>query len=403
MGAVICFWQLLYLRCNHSFGPRGGIMNSFTNDYRSLLTEEYKPPCVSIYLPTHRASPDKLQDPIRFRNLIRQAEKDLRGKYPDADFDAILAPFQEILEDKGFWNNTIDGLALLGAAGKVQVFPLQEEVGEEVLVGDRFYTRPLIGALGPTNKYHVLGLELHRIKLFEGDERSVREIDLGPDAPKTIEAALGEQLTEPYSTISSNARGTASTFHGGGARKDESDIDAIRFFRLIDRWVFENYSRPSGYPLILASHPEHHSDFQSVSKNPLLEPEGIVADPSSLSPEEMVRRACEVINRHRLKMEDEALDKFGIASGRDQASGDITEIARAAIEGRVVMLLLASGGRIGGKIDENTGAVEYSDQSGAPDLLGQLADMVILNGGEILILAKERMPVDSAAAAMFRF
>ncbi|NTU88740.1 MAG: hypothetical protein HGA54_02380 [Actinobacteria bacterium] len=378
-------------------------MNSFTRDYRSLLTEEYEPPCVSIYFPTHRSSPEKLQDPIRFRNLIRQAEKDLQEKYPDANANKILAPFRELLEDDGFWNTTLDGVGLLGSAGKVEVYPLKTEVGEEVLVADRFYTRPLMSIFEPAGNYHVLGLELHRIKLFEGDRHTVREIDLGPDAPKTIEAALGDQLTQTYQSISSNARGTASTFHASGARMDEVDIDAIKYFRIVDRWIFENYSRPSGTPLILAALPEHHSDFRDISKNPLLEPEGIMADCSSLSPEEMIAKASEIVNHHRTALEEDAIKQYGFAYGRGNASEDIAEIARAVAEGRVATLLLESGRRVGGTIDEATGAVEYSDEPMAPDVLGQLGELVVRTSGDVLILPADRMPVSTGVAGTFRY
>jgi hypothetical protein len=58
--------------------------------------------------------------------------------------------------------------------------------------------------------------------------------------------------------------------HGHGSKKDEVDKDAERFFRVIAGTIYENYSKPTGWPLILAALPEHHSLFQKLSKNPLL-------------------------------------------------------------------------------------------------------------------------------------
>lgn len=378
-------------------------MYLFGQGHQSLPTGEQTPPCISIYLPTHRSSPERLQDPIRFRNLIRQAENSLHERYPQTDAEALLAPFREIAENKEVWNNTLDGLAVLGAQGEMHIYPLRAKVDEMVLVGDRFHIKPLIGALEPTGRYHILALNLQSIRLFEGDGQSIREIDLDSSAPKTIDDALGDQLTEPYQTSSSNAKGMSSTYHGAGARRDEIDADAERFFRIVDRWTTEHYSRPSGFPLILAALTEHHALFRGVSKNPLLESEGIEVDPFALSLEEMNGRARVIIEHHRLKLEDEAVERFGTAYGQGNASGDVTEISRAAAAGRVVTLLLESDRRIRGKLNEDTGVVEYSNQTDAPDLLDQLVEMVVRKGGEILVLPAERMPVASGVAGIFRF
>jgi len=43
-------------------------MDALERDYRTVLLASHEPPCLSLYQPTHRAHPDKQQDPIRFRN-----------------------------------------------------------------------------------------------------------------------------------------------------------------------------------------------------------------------------------------------------------------------------------------------------------------------------------------------
>lgn len=56
--------------------------------------------CVSIYLPTHRAGPDTQQDPIRFKNLLREAEERLSTfglRSPEAR--GLLEPAQRLLTD----------------------------------------------------------------------------------------------------------------------------------------------------------------------------------------------------------------------------------------------------------------------------------------------------------------
>ena len=45
------------------------------------LLADREPPFLSLYQPTHRAYPENQQDPIRFRNLVKELETSLRRKY----------------------------------------------------------------------------------------------------------------------------------------------------------------------------------------------------------------------------------------------------------------------------------------------------------------------------------
>jgi hypothetical protein len=48
-------------------------------DLRQLVNNA-SAPCVSLYLPTHRAGPETQQDPIRLKNLLRKAESGLQAE-----------------------------------------------------------------------------------------------------------------------------------------------------------------------------------------------------------------------------------------------------------------------------------------------------------------------------------
>ncbi len=44
------------------------------------LLEHASNPCISIYMPTHRASVETRQDPIRLKNLLRECELSLEAR-----------------------------------------------------------------------------------------------------------------------------------------------------------------------------------------------------------------------------------------------------------------------------------------------------------------------------------
>lgn len=53
-------------------------MHSSSQDYPTVLLGAHEPPCLSLYHPTHRQHPENVQDPIRFRNLVKTMEEPLR-------------------------------------------------------------------------------------------------------------------------------------------------------------------------------------------------------------------------------------------------------------------------------------------------------------------------------------
>src|SRR5687767_412911 len=75
-------------------------------------------PCVSLFLPTHRAGRDVQQAPIRLRKLLRQAADRLEADGVDAsDIERLLDPLHELLDDRLFWQYQIDGLAVFSRPG----------------------------------------------------------------------------------------------------------------------------------------------------------------------------------------------------------------------------------------------------------------------------------------------
>jgi hypothetical protein len=80
---------------------------------RLLATQE--PPCISLYLPTHRSHPDNQQDPIRYRNQLQELKTSLHLKYPAREVAALFEKFQALAHDDHFWNHRTDGLAILGS------------------------------------------------------------------------------------------------------------------------------------------------------------------------------------------------------------------------------------------------------------------------------------------------
>ncbi len=323
----------------HMTQPKAANAEKFSQVRRldhDILTEisadHYPQPRLSLFQPTHRHHPENQQDPIRFRGLVKSLELLLLENHSASEVSALLEPFAALEHDIEFWNHTLDGLAVFAAPDWFKVIVLPRSVQELTVVADSFHTKPLRRMLQSADRYQVLGLSRHEMKLFEGDRDAIEVLDLAEGIPSTITDALGEELTEAHQTVASYGGvggSSGAMHHGHGGKSDEVDSDTDRFFRAVDRSVLENYSRPSGLPLILAALPEHHHLFHAVSHNPSLVAEGIKMHPDSISLDEL--RACawsifEPFYQARLA----ALgNDFAIAKSKDLGLDDLAQVSQS--------------------------------------------------------------------------
>ena len=376
------------------------IIKDFPND----IIYEGHFPCISLYQPTYRYSPDNKRDPIVFRNLVRKIEDSLKQKYHKGDIDSVMRPFYQMEEDKNFWNNTMDGLAILATPQKCVAYRLQRPVKELAIVADSFHIKPLIRTFQAMDKYQLLGLSRNEFSLYQGNRYGYQEIELKHGTPRTITEVLGEAHTDAYQAHGGDADGTGM-YYGHGGKKTEIDKDTEKFFRYVDRLIFENYSKPSVLPLILVTLKEYHALFKHVSHNPHLLERGIDASYESLKTEQLTERALKIIEPIYQKKIGSLVDSFKIAKANSLGSDDLLQVVKAAFENRVKTVLIQDNKMIPGKIDYSTGEIELGDiqNPDSDDILDDLAELVLKNRGDVMVLPKEKMPGDTGVAGIYRY
>jgi len=378
-----------------------------SHDFATDLSAHTETPCLSLYQPTHRHHPGNQQDPLRFRHLVRELGRSLERNHSTKAIHSLLEPFEELGHDREFWNHTRDGIAVFGSPGLFQVYALQRTVTELAVVADSFHTKPMRRLMQSGERFQVLGLSLHAMKLYEGNRDALDEIDPAAGVPRTIIEALGEELTEPHQTVASygGTNAGSSMRHGHGGRKDEADTDADRFFRAVDRAVLEHHSRPTNLPLLLAALPEHHALFRQVSQNPFLLEEAIGFNPDTVPSEKLREEAWRIFEpRHRARLKDLGND-FANAKPRGLGLDDLQHIATAAVAGRISTLLIESDREIVGRMDAATGRLKLTDieHPDVDDILDDLGEMVLRNGGKVVVVPSAQMPTSTGAAATCRF
>lgn len=395
-------------------------MRTVTTADLSALLARHEPPCVSIYLPTATSFPDTQQDRIRYRNLVDRAEAGVKEYVTPAQARPLLQKFRDLAADDAFWAHRRSGLAVLGSPDAFHVFELNRPVPERVAVSTSFHVKPLLRVAQSADRFRVLCLQREEVQLYEGNRDGLTLIRPA-GIPWTVNDALGDQAhlqPKDYAAHPKNegAKGKSGepTRHsprgtnpgpGHPAKGDDAKLDAERFFRAVDRAVWEHVSRDSALPLVIAALPEHQAVFRAVTHNPRVVPQGIEQNPGSMSTEQLCEAAwacVEPVYRERLQA---FVEDFNTAKARQQASGDLGAIAKAAHEGRVGVLLIEAERVVPGRLDPNTGdALQAAeDARDVDDLLDDVAEAVLRTKGTVVVVPRDRMPTQTGLAATNRF
>lgn len=377
------------------------IVNRFPED----MIVDKDGPLISLYQPTHRSFPENKQDQIVFKKLLQVVEKSLEQLPNFNVIDAIMKPFYALKDDKEFWNHTSDGIAVFANEKKCIVYNLDNPVNEMAVVANSFHIKPILKANQYTQRYLLLGLSRDNFSLFKGNRYSFKAIEIDKDTPRTLNEVLGFQTTDPHLNHGSYGAGGSAMYHGHGDVQQEIDKDTEKYFRYVDSFVLDHYSKANKLPLILVSLTEHISLFKELSKNPYLIEESIAKSIDSMDIEEIQVKARKIIETINTEKNQKMVESFSNAEADAMGSSNLEEIAKAAFESRVETIFIEEDKIIPGKINPETGDIKYGDINSPDydDVYDDLAEMVLSNGGAVFVLAKDKMPSTTGVAAIYRY
>ncbi|BAY33881.1 hypothetical protein NIES2107_57840 [Nostoc carneum NIES-2107] len=379
------------------------------------LLEQPKGNCVSIYMPAHPAGPEVRQDPIRFKNLIKEAEARLvdAGLEPQEATQLLQKAID--LDTPAFWEQMGEpGLAIFISEDFFRYYPLPINFQELVVVTDRFHIKPLLPILNGNGRFYLLALSQQDVRFFEGTRYTINEIEV-ENTPKSVDEALqrDETAKDGQFRIGTSKGGTANTFvqpgefHGQGSPdRDQHQEDIRQFFYLIDQALHEKL-REEAAPLVLAGVEYLLPLYRQSNSYQHLMAEGITGNPEILSAQELHEQAWPIVEADFQKSQQEFVERFQQLFGGDtgKASNDLQQIIPAAYYQRVDSLLVAVGQQQWGLFDPSSETVYLHEEkeTGDEDLLDLVATHTLLNGGTVYAVPPEQIPYSTPVAAIFRY
>jgi len=366
-----------------------------------------QPLLVSLYLPAERTGREIRQGPIRLKNLLRDAQAQLRERgLTDRDAQELLAPAGSLLESSAFWEQQLDGLAVFLGPDGMREFRCPRRFDEFCYVHDHFHLKPLLPLLRNEASFHLLTLSLNEVRLYEATADTLAEVDREP-VPASLTDALGTELDEPTLQHHAGNRpgtpGSGAIYHGQGAGEDDREQDVLRFLRRVDAALQERLPE-NGQPVVLAGVESLLAKFRKLSQRASLVPEGVTGNPESFTAAELREQAWRCARPVLERDADAAAARFAELRGTDRAATRLKEIGPALATGRVESLLVAVDRRIWGVMGED-GVLEVhrEPRTGDVDLLDRLAVLGLDRGAEVVARRAARLPDGAAAAAVLRY
>jgi hypothetical protein len=360
----------------------------------------------------HRAGVDTLQNPVRCKNLLRQAEGRLLARgLRLSEVQTLLAPVYRLLADYAFWQHQSDGLALFVASDMFRAYCLPLALTDLVVVSKRFHMKPVLPLLNGDGQFYILSLSQNEVRLFACTRYSVYPVTL-PNAPTSLAEALQyndpeRQLqfhtkTPPFARPGTGER--AAIFFGTGAAADDPKSDLVEYLRQVDRGLAEVVQH-AYVPVVLAGVEYLLPLYKAVTAHATVVAPSITGNPDGLPAETLHERAWPLVEPRFRQAQAEAAVRYRRYAGTGRTASDLTEAVLAAAQGRVETVFVAVGVQCWGRFDPETQALEVVPEEApeAEDLLDCAALHTLLNRGTVYAVPPDQVPAPAPLAALLRY
>lgn len=392
-------------------------MDIISKDALLHLIENRAGKAISIYMPAFLAEPEARQNPIRLKNLFNEAKGLLKESGMDTNaIQHFTKPLADLLENEGFWRDKDEGLALFLDENELRIFNLPKRFEEFVEFGDMFYIAPMIPIYKGDGQFLLLSLDKHRPKIFKGSKyrlEQVNEIEL-PDSLQTLfdefyefheHVQFHSKTRSPSPDVSQAAGDRQGVFFGHGGNDYDETAEIKNYYHKFDEALRE-YLGDKDIPLVLAGVGFLHPIYKEANSYPYLVEDGITKDVGQMPLEELQEEAWKIVQNQYQSNVKQALNVYyTMQDSGEKTTQNIEKIVSSAYFKRVNTLFIAENVHIWGKFDpeDNKVILEKAQSYENQELLNLAAIHTLLNGGNVLMLKKEKVPGKAEAAAILRY
>jgi hypothetical protein len=285
------------------------------------LGQEINKPCLTISFNTHRTHPDNLQDKIMLKNFLSQAKERLLLDYDKNSIHALLEKLDKI-EDKIDINYNLDSLHIFLSNDTEEIIksPWQVEFNA-VHIADKFAIKALIKAFNRTENYLILLLSQSAVSLYQA-----------------INDKIYKEIKNDVFPITNNIHYLTNIDKINDSKKVDNMIR--EFFNTVDFAIQKEYNE-SFLKIVVVSTEKNYTNLIEVAHNSKIYSGHVLINYNNDSLQTIETQTWEFIQTKQKQARTDAIKEMEDSISKGNVLTDLTEIYRAAKEGRAELLIIS--------------------------------------------------------------
>lgn len=343
-------------------------------------------PCVTISMNTHRTHPESKQDHIGLKNLVERAKDQLLVSNGKRDIVGLLEKMDG-LESEIDENFNLDSLHIFLSNSTKEIvkspWPVEQD---ELLIADRFAIKPLIKILNRTENYLILLVHKEGIKLFHA-----------------INNAIAGEIRNDDFPFLHNLHYLNPNEHLGDAK--QADNKAREYMNKLDKAVLKTHYQNT-FNCIVISTEENYNRLMQVADKPGIYLGWVNIKHNDTGNHTLAADAWEVIKSIQQQRRIAAIEEMAEAVGQGNVITDLSEIYKAAKEGRGDLLITHNDFK---QAVRSTGpfSIELTEDASGPDIIddivSEIAWDVTSKKGRAMFIDQEEMKLSGDIALKLRY
>lgn len=307
------------------------IKNMSNKEIEQLLNETSWP-CVSVIVPVHKLSPERIKNKKVVKEAISDVEMLLKQNdaISDSDLNMLIQKLDEAVETIDF-NHSNKGIGIFVSPNLMKIIQFPFPVIEKINVGNIFESRDLIFYLNYTTPYYVLSIGKKHIRLFSGKVEDLHEI-------KNEDFPIVYHETYEYSKPSKGSSFGYSLKH---FEKDKSALQEIRlidFFSAADHLLEKYLNRH--IPLVISGGKKEVADYLDITKHGKNIIGKIIGNYDSYENLKLSNLSWETVQKYFNEEQKTLLSNLHELIGNEMLAFGLEEVWLAASEGKGLELIV---------------------------------------------------------------
>lgn len=357
-------------------------MNTTLKEIKDIRSEN----CITIIATTHRTKPDYLNDGLRLKNLIKEAEDRLMADTTKRNAKSLVEKLNKLAAEIDHSQN-LESLMLFVNDEVAKYTRLPITVEDRVVIDDTFATRDLVRAMHLETHYYILVLSQEKIRLIEAmNDKIIQEI--GSPFP-----------FENTQYFSKNRAANAI------ASRQTSLI--AEYFNQADKRV-NDVRKDNPLPVLICGLEENHNEYIKVAdKKHSIFDVFLSKNKINDTAHSIVAESWEIVKDFLIQKNNERKLELKKAVGENKFLSDTNEIWKAISEGRIQTLFIEQGLFQPAVMKDDeivyVSNEERNDTGVIDDIYDEMIEANMDFGGDVVFLPKGELTKFNGFGAITRY